>query len=189
MIRVKRIWPYLLVVVVLLSVAISAGVVPILLQVGTLSIEDRICESLRTIASAQSAFRSLDLDGSGKPRFWRDDVAGLYAVGTKQVSQVGLIGLSFALADEKPRTDLSAYGVRQPMSGIRFRSLRFSDEGQLDSDRYAIIAFADTLALNGFVYLITHDGTIYKKIRRSHTERPETCPTDPSGEGWLKMSR
>ena len=72
---------------------------------------------LKTLASAQADFRANDRGNDGKNRFWRADVAGLYALAPGGGPAIQRIEGSLAMADDRPLYDLTPHAARRPMRG------------------------------------------------------------------------
>ncbi len=138
--------------------------------------------SLKTIATAQIDFRSNDRDDDGKPNFWRKDIAGLYALQSKNGSAIKLIDVSIACADDRPKSDVSKLPARGPKVGFWYRALRFADEKEPDPDRFAACAFPDSPGVGRYTYIISHEATVYRK--KGLLRDLEVFPADPLKEGW-----
>src|SRR5204862_3710767 len=63
---------------------------------------------LKSIAAAQNDFRAHDRDVNHKRDYWRQDIAGLYALKVEE-TPIKLVELSLARADAEAKTDLSEY--------------------------------------------------------------------------------
>ncbi len=121
--------------------------------------------TLKTFCAAQADFRSDDRDGDKICQFWRADVAGLYGLlpkgGTRAIK---LIELSAALADDRPITDMSLYGIRSTKSDYWFRAIRHVDEDPRapDPDRFAFCAFPNSPAGGKFIFIVDETNVIYR---------------------------
>jgi hypothetical protein len=141
--------------------------------------------SLKTIATAQADFRANDRDGNQVNDFWRADIAGLYALKAGGTA-IKLIELSVAAADDRPVTDITSFAQRSPKAGYWYRALRYKDETEkLDPNRYAACSFPASDHAGKYLFLVTQENTIYRKIFEGTP--PDFCPDDPLKEGWEKL--
>jgi len=167
---------------------VSGGVTVLwLFERGDASTSARPCAQLRTLHQAQGYYREKSGSSGGTSAYWRTDIAGLYAGMIAGRDPLKLIPLALAAADDRPKVDLSPYAVRSPLAGYWLRALPFDDEKELGPDRFAGCAFADSLDVDGWAYLITHQGVLWRRRRASHEDRPETCPRDPASAGWQRV--
>ncbi|HEX7901227.1 MAG TPA: hypothetical protein VF950_25945 [Planctomycetota bacterium] len=149
--------------------------------------ERNASSSLKTIASAQADFRGNDRDGDKVQNFWRTDIQGLYSLkpeGSEEM--IKLIELSVAGADGKPSTPVAAFTVPSPKAGYWYRALRFKDEKEPDPNRFAAISYPDTPSAGLYMFIISHDTTIFRKLV-GMDPIPEIYPDDPLKEGWSKL--
>ncbi|HLY09686.1 MAG TPA: hypothetical protein VKW04_10320 [Planctomycetota bacterium] len=118
--------------------------------------------SLKMIASAETAYRALKIDG--KDAFWRADVAGLYARRDGTGEALKILYLGIAAADDRPVTDLSSYAVRSAQGGYWFRAIRHTDEDPqaLDARRFAFCAFPDSPSAGTYVFIVDERGTVFR---------------------------
>lgn len=134
--------------------------------------------AIRMILNAQADFRANRRNGDLSPRFWRADIAGLYALAPGGGPAIKLIEVSLAAADERPRTDLSAHAVRAPRDGYWYRAIRHANEDSqaLDPNRFAYCAFPDSPE-GGVLYVVDERKTVYR--RESQARRGiEVFPSD-----------
>lgn len=97
---------------------------------------------------------------------------------------IKLIEVAAALADDQPRTDLSAFGLPSSKYGYWFRALRYADEAVPDPVRFA--ACARPAAYGGWTRLtliVDERGRIYQKDL-GHGLGIAAFPGDPWAEGW-----
>lgn len=139
--------------------------------------------SLRILMTAQIDFRENDRDGNGRKDFWRADVAGLFALKGPEGHPIKLIEVSIAGADGRPTMSVESFTRRMPKVGYWFRALRFPGETTPDTDRWAAIAYPDTLSSGRLLFIISDRGVMYKKPIRE-LAFPEVFPADPEKEGW-----
>jgi hypothetical protein len=146
--------------------------------------------SLKTLSTAQADFRANDRGGDKISRFWRGDVAGLYALVPKGGGEaIKLIELSLAAADDRPVTDVSPFAVRGPKAAYWFRAIRHLDEDSKtpDPDRFAYCAFPDSPTSGKWIYIIDESNTIY----RAQTKGRRGIDVFPSKEDlkrdWRKI--
>ena len=140
---------------------------------------------LKSIAAAQNDFRAHDRDVNHKRDYWRQDIAGLYALKTEE-TPIKLIELSLALADADAKTDLSEYMKKewlpQAKMGYFYRALRFWDEKEPDPGRFAAAAYPTSLSAGMLMYIMADDGRIWMK---PYTNTPPGIyPEDPRKDGW-----
>lgn len=140
--------------------------------------------TLKTILSAQEYFRS-NVRSEDRPfQFWRADIAGLYT--TVQDGQpIKLIELSFAAADDRPKSDLSRFAVRSPKAGYYFRALLHADEKEPDPNRFAACAFPASRSAGKWMFIVCEDRTVLR--REFGGEPPAVYPSDPRAEGWAPL--
>ena len=132
--------------------------------------------SLKTIASAQADFRGNDRDWNHANDYWRDDVAGLYALEV-QGHTIKLIEISVAGADDRARTDVGKFIVKSPKAGFWYRALPHADEKTRGPDRFAACTFPESLAPGRYgTYVVGEDNHIRKKIL-GHARGVEAHPT------------
>ncbi len=145
--------------------------------------------SLKTIAAAQFDFRSADRDWNDVKDYWRKDIAGLYAqyAATDPArTPIKLIELSVATADDRPRSDLSPYGVRSAKAGYWFRSILHEDEKTPSPDRFAACAYPDSPSAGKWTFVIDEENFVYRK--KLEGQRGLDCyPNDPVNAGWQKV--
>ena len=148
---------------------------------------DRVAAtSLKTIASAQADFRANDRDGNQVADFWRGDITGLYTVKGTDGQPIKLIELSVTAADDRPVTDLSRYALQSPRAGYWFRALRRKDESEKpDPNRFAACAFPATVTAGKYMFLVTEENIIYRRVFEG--QPPEFCPDEPLKSGWEKL--
>jgi hypothetical protein len=145
---------------------------------------------LRGIANAQGVFkeqysRALSHQSEG---YWRKDIAGLCVLEVDG-HQIRLIEVGLALADIAP-VDLGGHSNRAPIRcGYWFRAIRFrgEEEGQPDSNRFAICAFPDrNLAKGTLTFIISNDRIVYGKALEPG-DGVSIYPDNPSKEGWSEI--
>jgi hypothetical protein len=158
-----------------------------LLSSGGASNERNASASLKTVATAQADFRANDRDWNQINDFWRGDIAGLYTVKGMDGQPIKLIELSVGSADDRPVTDMSRFSIRSPKAGYWFRALRYKDEAEkVDAEsRFAACAFPSSVGAGVYMFLVTQDNTIYRKIFEG--QPPELCPDEPLKDGWSKL--
>jgi hypothetical protein len=141
-------------------------------------IERHGAATLRYLEISSRNFRDNDFDGNGVKDYWRSDIAGLYAN-----RESDPYGLSIALADERPTSDLKDYGTRAPNRGYGYRALRFADEKSPAPDRWAACAVPQDP--DHCTFLVTHDGLMYRKQGRHALD---VVPPDPDlKRDWIFM--
>lgn len=148
--------------------------------------ERRASDSLKTISMAQAYFRAHYLDESGKNGYWREDVAGLYALTDKNGLTIKLIDLSVASADDHPTTNIPSDSIRSAKAGFWFRALRFSGEKNRSPDRFAICAYPESPWAGRWMFVTNEQGVIYRKVC-SDAQPPGLFPKDLEKEGWFKL--
>lgn len=149
---------------------------------------------MKTVACAQADFRANDRDGDGRNEFWRADIAGLYALVNEQERRrnpgtpepIRLIELSIAGADDRPVTDIAVYTNRAAKASYWYRGLRFEDEDEPDTDRFAACAFPDSRAAGKWTYIISHENTVYRNDLAPNRGLL-VYPDDPEEAGWTKL--
>lgn len=109
-----------LMIVIAIIAIIAAIAIPGLLQSQRAANERNASASLKTLATAETDFRSNDRDGNKINDFWTFDVAGLYMLraGGATVPRIQLIDSSIAGADTFNVTLLYANAIR----GIDYRT-------------------------------------------------------------------
>lgn len=150
-----------------------------------LSNESNAAATLKTLATAEAAFRDIDRDCDGVRRYWREDVASLYSLipgGSTEMLQ--LIERSTANADFAPLDPW--WGMTWPKAGYWFAALRFEDEVAFDPTRFVFCAVPDIPATGRFVYAVTHEGSVWQKPARGARNFPASFPLAPHKEGWRK---
>jgi hypothetical protein len=149
----------------LLAVAVVAHVCPEYREFGRHPHSaERLPEAtMKAISTAQADFRTNRRNGNPLPRFWRADIAGLYALAPGGGPAIKLIELSIAAADERPRTDLTSLAVRAPKAGYWYRSIRHANEDAqaLDPNRFAYCAFPDTESAGRYIYVVDERRQVY----------------------------
>jgi hypothetical protein len=143
--------------------------------------------SLKSLSSAEADFRANDRDGNGVKDFWRKDVAGFYAAPGADGRPMKLIELSVACADDRPVTDLSAFGIRSPKVGYWYRALRHEDEDprHLDPQRFAFAAIPVLFPRHQkYVFIIDEENTMYRSADPANFNI-EVFPKDL--RNWSKM--
>lgn len=135
--------------------------------------------SMRTLTAAQADFRANRRNGDPTPRFWRADIAGLYALAPGGGPAIKLIELSVAAADERPRTDLSSTVVRAPKAGYWYRAIRHENEDldALDPNRFAYCAFPESESAGRYIYIVDERQTVYRSEANGR-RGIEVYPTD-----------
>jgi hypothetical protein len=144
--------------------------------------------AIRMIVNAQAAFRANCRTGDGAPKFWRADIAGLYALAPGGGPAIKLIEVSLAAADERPQTDLSDHAARAPREGYWYRAIRHANEDSqaLDSNRFATCAFPDSPE-GGALYVVDERKTVYRTESRGR-RGIEVFPTDEElRRQWSKV--
>lgn len=145
--------------------------------------------SLKTIAAAQFDFRSADRDWNDAKDFWRQDIAGLYAqapAADLTRMPLKLIELSVATADDRPRCDISAYGVSSAKAGYWFRALLHEDERTPSPDRFAACAYPDSDGAGKWTFIIDEENFVYRK-KLGAQRGLDRYPLDPKKIGWEKL--
>lgn len=145
--------------------------------------------AIRMILTAQADFRMNRRGGDPLPRFWRADIAGLYALAPGGGPAIKLIEVSLAAADERPRTDLSDHAARAPREGYWYRAIRHANEDPqaLDPDRFAYCAFPDSPEGNGLLYVVDERKTVYRAEARTR-RGVEVFPSDQELKSrWSKV--
>jgi len=130
----------LILLVVLLLLGAFTALWPATLQSSPRWMNERVTfRSLNSYGAAQTAFRS----GDEEKGYWRDDVAGLYALKGADGQPIKLIERSIASADDRPVTKFEeALGIVKSMTAAYwYRTLRFPGETSLDPQRFAACAF------------------------------------------------
>jgi hypothetical protein len=159
---------------------------PVRLTRGSMANERNAFASLKTIASAQADFRANDRDGNKIQDFWRGDIAGLYTLKPDGSSEaIKLLEVTLAGADAKPILPVEGLPA-SPKAGHWCRALRFKDEKELDPDRFAAVCYPDTPSAGIYMFLISHENTLYRKTFEPRVV-PEHFPEDPLKEGWTKL--
>ena len=139
-----------------------------------------------SIASAQADFRANDRDGNRFNDFWREDIAGLYAL-ENGGEPIKLIELSIAGADDGATHSVESMTPPGPKAGYHFRALRFDLEDELDIQRFAACAFpAEYGEGHQWTYIISHKNTVFRKDL-GKTGAPEFYPSDPLSAGWARL--
>jgi hypothetical protein len=144
--------------------------------------------AIRTILTAQADFRANRRNGDASPKFWRADIAGLYALAPGGGPAIKLIEVSLAAADERPRTDLADHASRAPRDGYWYRSIRHANEDPqaLDPNRFAYCAVPDSPE-GGVLYVVDERQTVY----RAETQACRGIEVFPSDEElrrqWSKV--
>jgi hypothetical protein len=144
---------------------------------------------LRTLTSAQADFRACDRDGNGVNDFWRKDVAGLYGTPGIDKQPVRLTELRVALADDNPKTDLSAYGRKAPLHGYWVRAILHEDEdpAKPDPKRFSYVMFpADIPNPPKYTFIVDENNTIFRATLPKGS-RITRFPEDLSTGGWSKL--
>ena len=175
----------------LLTVAVVANLCPTCREFGRHhhSPERAPDATMKTISAAQTDFRTNLRSGDSFPRFWRADIAGLYALAPGGGPAIKLIDLSVAAADERPRTDLAGLAVRTPKAGYWYRSIRHANEdGQaLDPNRFAYCAFPDTESAGRYIYVVDERRQVYR-AEANGRRGVEVFPTDEElRKQWSKI--
>jgi hypothetical protein len=145
---------------------------------------------LRAILIAQQEFREHDRDGNGKKDYWRPDVAGLHGlvVGGQAIR---LLELPVAMADDRPRTDLSpfALGNKLPLhrAGYYFHALRFDGEtdATLSPDRFAVCSIPSSQSAGSAVFILSDAGIVY--VQAYFGMPLDIYPSDPEKSGWYRV--
>lgn len=140
--------------------------------------------SLRSIFNAQGEFRAKDSDGNKIHDYWRDDIAGLYAL-EKDGMPIKLLDLSIALADLSAKRDMSIYGTLSTKGDYWVRALRHATEKEPGPDRFAACAFPANSRSRGMMFILCEDGVIYRK--QFQGEAPAVYPENPKTDGWDKI--
>ena len=146
--------------------------------------ENKAAATMKTIAAAEAAFRDVDPECDGVRRYWREDVATLYAMipgGSTEMIQ--LIDLSTAKADIAPA---DPWWHTWPTAGYWYAALLFEDEVVPDPKRFAFCAVPDIPEGGRFVYAVTQEGVIWQKPARGARDLPACFPLDPAKGGWRK---
>lgn len=128
----------LMVVIAIIAVLVAIAI-PGLLSSQRSSNERNASASLKTLATAETIFRSNDRDGNRINDFWTGDVAGLFSMTSAAVPGSGdapikLIELSVASADSNPlgagdpdtpkeNAGIDAFGTHSPKAGYWYFSL------------------------------------------------------------------
>jgi hypothetical protein len=147
--------------------------------------------SLRTVAAAQFDLRSHDLDRNGQKDYWRSDIAGLYCLvppGSSSGDPLRLIEITIATADVAPSTTSGSTTLPSgPKAGYHYRALHFQDEDprKPDPDRFAAHAFPVSQATGRIMFIVSHDGRIWKKAAASGGVL--VFPSSPADEGWTAV--
>jgi len=133
--------------------------------------------AIRTILNAQADFRANRRNGDSTPKFWRADIAGLYALAPGGGPAIKLIEVSLAAADERPRTDLKD-APRAPKEGYWYRAIRHANEDSqaLDPNRFAYCAFPESPE-RGVLYVVDERQTVYRTEARAR-RGIEVFPSD-----------
>ena len=126
--------------------------------------------------------------------FWRADVAGLYAVRNEgdlerdpgTAEPIKLIELSIAAADDRPVGYIEEFSHRSAKAGYWYRALRFADEDGTDPERFAALAYPDSLGAGKEMFIISNDNVVYRKKFGPET-LPEVFSADLDAEGWSKL--
>lgn len=150
--------------------------------------------TLKTIVSAQEYFRHEGLSGEGLHQYWREDIAGLYALtpdrrpATRENMPVRLIELSTAAADDRPRTDIEKYTSRLPKAGYWFRAIRHANEKSLSPDRFAVACFPYSYPNPGkYTFVVDERKDIYR-ADLGHGNGIDVFPTDEELKAqWTKL--
>ena len=145
--------------------------------------------TMKTFWTAQADFRANLRSGDSFPRFWRADIAGLYALAPGEGLAIKLIDLSVAAADERPRTDLSVLAARSPKAGYWYRSIRHANEDPeaLDPNRFAYCAFPDTDSAGRYIYVVDERRQVYR-AEANGRRGIEVFPTDKElRTQWSKL--
>ena len=142
---------------------------------------------LKALASAEAYFRANTSSENGTHDFWRKDVAGLYGAHDKAGAPLRLIELSTALADDRPVTDLSAYGKPAPRWGQYWCRALFhegEDPRHPDPQRFAF-AMTPLGTPDGeqYSYIIDENNSVF----RAKVPTVTVFPRDPGKAGWSKM--
>ncbi len=150
----------------------------------------QVTDGLRAILRAQKEFRSEDRDENGMRDYWRQDIAGLHGLIVRG-QPIKLIGLSDAMADYRPRTDLGdlALGNKLPMAraGYYFKALKFEGESDfaLHPDRFAACAFPASMSSGNAIFIISDAGILY--VNHYDFKPLEVFPSDPEKAGWYRV--
>jgi len=147
---------------VLLLAGAFAVLWPATLQSGPRHMNERnVFRNLNSYCAAQMAFRS----GNEQKGYWRDDVAGLYALKGADGKSIKLIELSTAAADSRPVTKFEeALGnVKSMKAGYWYRTLRFPGETSLDPQRFAACAYPGMLHAGKWMYIVSEKNLCYRK--------------------------
>jgi hypothetical protein len=177
--------------VLLAGVVLAVGAVLLLLlfePAHRVSNERNASGALKTIAMAQADFRANDRDGDLKQEYWRADVAGLYAIKAKgSPDEIRLIDLSVAQADDRPISDISAYGQRGPKSGYWFRAIPHEGEAQPGPNRFAVMAHPFKYESGLRLTLIVSESNVLHKNDLGRTGGVQVYPADLLKSGWSKL--
>jgi type II secretory pathway pseudopilin PulG len=177
--------------ILLAAVVLGVGAVLLLLlfqPAQRASNERNASFALKTITVAQADFRANDRDGNSKQDYWRGDVAGLYAIKAKgSTDAIKLIEISVALADDRPVSDMSAYGQRGPKSGYWFRAIPHEGEAQPGPDRFAAMAHPHEYRKGLRLTFVVGEGNIVHKNDLGRTGGVQVYPADPLKSGWSKL--
>lgn len=169
------------------AVFLSVWIIPGLLRPDRKPNERGWSYSLKTVATAQCDFRANDRDGNGIQDFWRDDIAGLYAVTGTDGKPIKLIPLSGALADDRPNADLSSLGTKAPINGYWYRAIGHEDERSPNPARFAICAFpADYGREHAHTFIIDEQNMLWHRDL-GHGRGVEFYPKDPAAGGWVRI--
>lgn len=152
--------------------------------------------TLVTILLDQRVFRGdNDRTRGRKHEYWRADVAGLYV--PRSDGAPGLdrpmdpLDLSIAMADDRSRTDLSPYALRNRLplakSGYYFRALRFGDDAddQRSPDHFAVCTFPTSVSAGMVMFIMSDRGMIYQCV--FYGRPPDFFPNDPEKSGWAPI--
>lgn len=157
--------------------------------------ERNAATSLKTLATAQTDFRSNDRDGNRINDFWVGDVAGLYTLPDSAGQPIRLIELSVAGADAAPLVDISKHTRRMAIAGYLFAVIPLQADGTPYDDgshrnpsAFGFCAFLEQPTSSGYTTLIINENnTIFRRIDHK-PGRIKKWPTDEElAREWSKM--
>jgi hypothetical protein len=149
-----------------------------------------VLDGLRAILIAQREFREQDRDGNGRKDYWRQDVAGLHGL-VSGGQAIRLLELPVAMADDRSRTDLSAFalGNKLPLhrAGYYFHALRFEGESDpnLSPDRFAVCSIPSSQSAGSAVFILSDAGIVY--VQAYFGMPLDIYPSDPEKSGWYRV--
>jgi type II secretory pathway pseudopilin PulG len=197
-----------LMIVVAIIAVVAAIAIPSLLRARMTSNQGNAGASLKLLVTAQSTWRSQDMDRNGCLDFWVRDVRAFYGTQDAGGNLVKLIDHEFANSDFNPAglygyageaaTPIWKQGYRfQALAGCGNCAAAPSANGlpaaarvanSTDPAHFAFKATPAAYGADGILnFVVCEDGLIWQKDDNTAPTAADTYPANPSGNGWSQF--